>query len=379
MRNFVLMAGTALIALSAPVIAQGHGRGHDRGGGQAAERAQKGGQHGAQHRDRADRADRGQPGARRGNSGRRAEARDAQGPQQVRPDRQPAQAQEVRQARQERGRLRAIGRESESRQAARQERVESRGEERHAARHASREDRRDWRRFVTTSAAGILPEDRSRGRRVGAGAPVVIGARNGCPPGLAKQNAYCLPPGQLRHLQNAAYNVPVRYRYRFVDGGDHFYRYADNGLIYRYDRDDGLVDRVYPLYASGLLVGTPMPLGYEVYNVPIAYRPYYQDSGDWLYRYDDGAIYRVDEDSGMIDSIVALLTGGMGGLGGLGGLGALGIGDSLPAGYDVYNVPFDYRDDYADSDDAWYRYADGSIYQVDPQTQLIEQVISLIA
>ena len=69
---------------------------------------------------------------------------------------------------------------------------------------------------------------------------------------------------------------------------------------------------------------------------------------------------------------MALLTGGTNGLGGL------GVGDRLPAGYDVYNVPFDYRDRYADSNDAWYRYADGSIYEVDPQTRLIESVISLL-
>ena len=206
---------------------------------------------------------------------------------------------------------------------------------------------------------------------------MVFSARHGCPPGLAKQNAFCLPPGQLRHLRAAAYNVPVRYRYRFADGNDYFYRYGDDGIVYRYARGDGLIDRAFPLYATNLFVGAPMPLGYEVYNVPLAYRPYYQDGGDWLYRYDDGAIYRIDENTGLTDSIVALLTGG--GLGGLGGLGALGVGDRLPAGYDVYNVPFDYRDDYADSDDAWYRYADGSIYQVDPQTQLIEQIVSLIA
>jgi hypothetical protein len=51
------------------------------------------------------------------------------------------------------------------------------------------------------------------------------------------------------------------------------------------------------------------------------------------------------------------------------------VGQPLPAGYDVYNVPFAYRDDYYDDEDDWYRYADGRIYQVDPTTRLIERVI----
>jgi hypothetical protein len=48
------------------------------------------------------------------------------------------------------------------------------------------------------------------------------------------------------------------------------------------------------------------------------------------------------------------------------------------AAYDAYNVPLDYRDTYYDTDDAMYRYADGSIYQVDPTSRLIESVISLL-
>ena len=152
-----------------------------------------------------------------------------------------------------------------------------------------------------------------------------------------------------------------------------FMVYDDEGYVYRFERDSDLVNSIYPLYGSDLYVGQPMPLGYDVYNVPLSYRPYYADNDDYLYRYDDSAIYQVDSDTNLIEGIVALLTGGVGGLGGL------GIGDTLPGGYDAYNVPMDYRDDYVDSDDAWYRYADGSIYEVDPQTRMIEEIISLIA
>ena len=74
----------------------------------------------------------------------------------------------------------------------------------------------------------------------------------------------------------------------------------------------------------------------------------------------------------MVDGIAALITAGVGGLGGL------GVGDPLPVGYDAYNVPFAYRDTYYDTNDRMYRYADGAIYQVDPQTRLILDVISLL-
>ena len=54
------------------------------------------------------------------------------------------------------------------------------------------------------------------------------------------------------------------------------------------------------------------------------------------------------------------------------------IGEPMPSGYDVYNVPYPYRDRYNDSDDAWYRYSDGYVYQIDPQTQLISAAIDLL-
>ena len=58
--------------------------------------------------------------------------------------------------------------------------------------------------------------------------------------------------------------------------------------------------------------------------------------------------------------------------------GDLAVGSQLPAGYDVYNVPVAYRDRYYDTPDAWYRYNDGYIYQVDPQTRLVQAVIEAL-
>ena len=215
--------------------------------------------------------------------------------------------------------------------------------------------------------------------REGRGRRLAIGP-NGCPPGLARQNALCMPPGQFRKAQLIGQRlslaqlagVPDRYRYRFRDSDRFFYRYGNDGTVYRFDRATGLVSSVVPIYARGLFLGEPMPLGYEVYNVPLAYRSFYPDSDDYLYRYHGNGIYRVNADTMLVDGIVQLLTGGAGGLGGL------GVGDPLPMGYDVYNVPMDYRDTYYDTGDSWYRYADGYVYQVDPETRLIEAVISLL-
>ena len=74
----------------------------------------------------------------------------------------------------------------------------------------------------------------------------------------------------------------------------YFYRYGNDGLVYRFDRANSLVSSVIPLMSSGLFLGEPLPLGYDVYNVPFAYRSYYRDTSDYLYRYDGNAIYRVN-------------------------------------------------------------------------------------
>ena len=55
------------------------------------------------------------------------------------------------------------------------------------------------------------------------------------------------------------------------------------------------------------------------------------------------------------------------------------IGQQLPMGYDAYNVPYQYRDQYADGPDAAYRYNDGYVYKTDPKTQLILAAIQLLS
>ena len=347
-RNLVLLAGVAALAAAMPALAQGNDRGGGggRGHGQAAHaKQQKGAQPRTdQQKGAQPRTDHGRDHGQQSRGGDRGGQADAE----RRPNGQQRKAE------------RAIAGD-------------------HQLVRETRSDRRNWSAWSQRNASY---DDRFNGdfARHGPYRPVA-GRTNGCPPGLARQNRYCMPPGQLRHadyigrrlpIASWSYNVPDRYRYRFVDNNRYFYRYGNDGLIYRFDRANSLVSSVIPLTSSGLFLGEPMPLGYDVYNVPFAYRSYYRDTSDYLYRYDGNAIYRVNADTMMVNGIAALITAGVGGLGGL------GVGDPLPVGYDVYNVPFGYRDTYYDTNDRMYRYADGAIYQVDPQTQLILAVISLL-
>ncbi|HTI31373.1 MAG TPA: hypothetical protein VL405_04510 [Sphingomonas sp.] len=54
------------------------------------------------------------------------------------------------------------------------------------------------------------------------------------------------------------------------------------------------------------------------------------------------------------------------------------IGQRWPSGYGAYNLPYSYRTRYTDNRNAYYRYSDGYIYQIDPRTQIIRQVISAL-
>jgi hypothetical protein len=82
-------------------------------------------------------------------------------------------------------------------------------------------------------------------------------ARGGraCPPGLAKKNNGCLPPGQARKFG----------------------------------------------------VGDRLPAYLDQYNLPHAYRDRYRDNRDYSYRYDDDQIYRVNRRSGVIEQIISAI------------------------------------------------------------------------
>jgi hypothetical protein len=142
-------------------------------------------------------------------------------------------------------------------------------------------------------------------------------------------------------------------------------RYA-NGVIYQVDCYTGLVQNVIPTYAGGYGVGQLLPTDYSYYNVPNQYRSMYYDNSDYGYWYAPGAIYQYDQGSSMITSVAALLSPGF------------SIGQPLPMGYSTYNVPYSYRSTYYDTPNAWYRYNNGYIYQVDPTTQLVSAIVASI-
>ena len=170
--------------------------------------------------------------------------------------------------------------------------------------------------------------------------------------------------GQQLPASYGYYNVPVRYRDDYYDNADYYYRYDDDAdSIYQVDRRSGLIETVISLLPGLFNVGQPMPGGYDAYNLPFEYRGLYQDNDDWLYRYDGRDVYQVDAQSGVIEAIVSALGG------------QFGIGQPLPSGYDAYNLPWQYRDNYVDNDDYLYRYSEGDIYQVDAQTGLIEAIL----
>ncbi|HVF36874.1 MAG TPA: hypothetical protein VNA29_02895 [Sphingomicrobium sp.] len=202
------------------------------------------------------------------------------------------------------------------------------------------------------------------------------GFADGCPPGLVAIQGGCMPWGHAKRLVGTPLAAALMgqklegpYSLWYRDDDRYMYRWDDDH-IYRVQRDGGLIDALFPFQNRDYYyypVGANYPEAYNYYNVPHQYSSYYPDSSDMWYRYGDGAIYQVNPKSGLIQGIAALLTGN-----------PLAVGQQLPMGYSAYNVPFDYRDRYYDSAEAMYRYNDGYIYRADPKTQLITAVIDAI-
>jgi len=112
----------------------------------------------------------------------------------------------------------------------------------------------DWReRWIDVNRNGI--DDRQEGYRYGGR----YGA-NDCPPGLAKKNNGCLPPGQARrtfaqgqripngyNYYTPYGNIPVNYRDQYGLDDDYRYIYRDN-YIYEVDPTTSLVRRIISLF-----------------------------------------------------------------------------------------------------------------------------------
>ena len=203
--------------------------------------------------------------------------------------------------------------------------------------------------------------------------PIVIirdrdrGLIDGCPPGLAWRNNGCLPPGQARRAARDWDDDWRRYdRVWNWDRDDRYtYRY-DDGYVYRLSNQGSLLGYL-PVLGGALGLGNVWPQQYAYEPAPRYYTEYYRMRDPYDYRYADGVIYGVDPQTQAIRQVVALVTGQ-----------PFTVGQQMPAGYDVYNVPYAYRSQYRDTPDSWYRYNDGYVYQVDPTTQLVQAVIQLL-
>ena len=218
-----------------------------------------------------------------------------------------------------------------------------------------RDDRRDVRVVRDDRRDGTIGFDFGRER----------GLIDGCPPGLAKKGNGCMPPGLARNRDGDRYGYynPSWFGYSSLGDGRYFY---DDGYLYRMNQGGSVLGYI-PLLGGALSIGNPWPGSYQPVRVPDYYVDYYNLGAPGGYRYADDVLYRVDPQSNAITAIAALLTGDR-----------FGVGQPMPAGYDVYNVPYSYRDRYFDTPQADYRYADGYVYQVDPQTQLIQAAIQLL-
>lgn len=320
----ILIAGAAAIALAASG-AYGQGNSNGQGKGNDKNAAQSNGNQGGGNQDKGQKADRGPQGAkpsdRRGNPGNG-----------VRPERD-----------NDRGNNQGNNRGND-------QRIRDNG------RYDVRGNDRDIRIRIGDRDFDWLIQDRSRG------------FIQGCPPGLAKKRNGCNPPGQVKDRYALS---PYGFGYRpglfglrnYDRRGSYYY---NDGYLVRYGDGGGIASWI-PLLGGALGIGNIWPSSYQSYRVPDYYVDYYNLGGSDRYRYADNVIYRVDPEDAAITSVAALITGD-----------DFRIGQPMPRGYDVYNVPYGYRDRYYDSPEYMYRYSDGYVYQIDPETRLVAAAIDLL-
>ncbi|MXO66483.1 hypothetical protein [Altericroceibacterium endophyticum] len=143
--------------------------------------------------------------------------------------------------------------------------------------------------------------------------------------------------------------------------------YYRSGYLLRLN-DKNQVSAYLPVLGGALSIGNIWPGDYGFGTIPRYYIDYYDLGPQRSYRYANHVVYRLDSDSRAITGIAALLSGDR-----------FIVGQKMPDGYDIYNIPSIYRQQYADSKDTAYRYADGYIYKIDPRSWKIRAAIELIA
>ena len=109
---------------------------------------------------------------------------------------------------------------------------------------------------LATTAPAYAKPDHAKGHK-GHNAKGHVGyGVGGCPPGLAKKNNGCLPPGQAKKLYNVGQRLPGHYGYawnynqipydlrsRYGFDDDDRYYYGD-GYLYRVDPKTMLISQV---------------------------------------------------------------------------------------------------------------------------------------
>ena len=55
------------------------------------------------------------------------------------------------------------------------------------------------------------------------------------------------------------------------------------------------------------------------------------------------------------------------------------VGQMYPSDFNYYNVPYQYQSYYPDGGNMLYRYGDGAIYGLNPQTQAVQSIVALLA
>lgn len=301
-QKFVLTAGAALLALVAAPAVHAQGKGNDNGsggsGGASAQQAQRGnsGGQGARGNSGGEGA-RGNAGgqATRGNAGQNdrggppAEKRDAPGRSTA-----PAAAQ---------GNANQAASAGNARDTARGNAPDNRAVGNPATgnlgagngvRGAPVENPGNMGRINGADGYALRELRETFGAR-----PRLI---NGCPPGLAQKRNGCLPPGlaqnQYRRFEPGFFGLFG------ADGGRYFY---EDGYLLRY-RPDGLAGFL-PLLGGALGIGNLWPASYQSAPLPAYYSDYYGLGDDRSYRYADNVIYRVNPQTNAITSVAGLLTG----------------------------------------------------------------------
>lgn len=140
-----------------------------------------------------------------------------------------------------------------------------------------------------------------------------------------------------------------------------------NGYRLQFD-SEGHIASYTPLLGGALLFGRAWPEGYGDTALPPYMVAHYGLGQTRHWRQADRVVYQIDPETRAIIGIAALLTGDR-----------FTVGQPAPPGYDVYNIPLAHRAQWADSEEALYRYADGRIYRIEPATRLVTAAMDVPA